>query len=172
MWSYVGARLWGYKKYIKECKKLATAGENADCFSGRGKSVGHWPWLTGSAGGGEGTWLLQQGEEREGSRSTSTLPSSPPEKATQVWGLHQGSSAALWDNTWESRSVKRQERSWDGGVDRGRETRRVQWYEAESWSSLAVHRSPISSCPAGGQRACWWGPWEDEAVPFEAVSVL
>lgn len=40
MWSYVGARLWGYKKYIKECKKLAAAGENADCFSGRGKSVG------------------------------------------------------------------------------------------------------------------------------------
>lgn len=37
-----------------------------------GTQVGrsHWHWLTESAGGGEGTWLLQQGEEREGGRST------------------------------------------------------------------------------------------------------
>lgn len=59
-----------------------------------------------AAGGGEG------GQRKH---STSTLPRSPPEEATQEWGLHQGSSAALWDNIWESRFVQRQ--TSDGGVD-------------------------------------------------------
>lgn len=85
MWSYVRARLWEHKKYIKEYKKFAMAGENEDYFSGRGENVDVMGLAGGSEatgidwervqGGGEGIWLLQQG--RRGRAAEARYVSSP-----------------------------------------------------------------------------------------------